>query len=479
MSREGGLSKKPARWLYAVMLAALAVFLFAAPVYADLSQRDYYSTGDDAAVDIYGANWYAQTFTTSEAYSISSVRLKIYRLGEPGTATVSIRETDDGGDPTGGDLCSGTINANTITTDTSGGWYEVEFSSNYDLEASTQYAVIVRAVAGDSSNYVGWRYDSTGTLADGNYEASTNGGMSWTANTSYDFMFSTWGDDVLEVISGKVFSGYLEDDDWLIVVHYLNEYPPYAGTESPGDYFDLQLLAGGNLTAQVKLPAWGNKPGSIYLSKAMADQLEWGSAYSIRMYGRFGSNPSVSLTLTSQMWSGSDLTVLDDWVLNTASLIGDYYDTAMTTYVDGNLEVLNAVGGTIFSVGIPRLGHIRPHLFEHPPMDIDYEADEFDREYEDSFVWDNLLGEQIVDDAGVVGAIFGLTGLQMLQVAFVGAWLTSTGVVAALAGTPAVLVTIPFLIIGVMTGLLPIAIFAIVSSLLILVMIWVFWLRGT
>ena len=89
------------------------------------------------------------------------------------------------------------------------------------------------------------------------------------------------------------------------------------------------------------------------------------------------------------------------------------------------------------------------------------------------------VGFQIVDDAGVIGAIFGVTGLQILQVAFVGAWVVSTGVVAALAGTVALLVSIPFLFIGVMTGLLPIAIFAIVASLLILVVIWVFWLRGT
>ena len=462
-----------------ILLGCLLVLSFAVPVYADIQQYDYYSTGDEDAVDIYGANWYAQTFTTSEAYSISSVRLKIYRLGEPGTGTVSIREADDGGDPAGGDLCSGTINANTITTGTGGGWYEIEFSSSYDLEASTQYAVVARAIAGDSSNYLAWRYDPTGSLDDGNYESSTDGGMSWTANINYDCMFSTWGSDVLDIISAKVFRGYLEDGDWLIVLHYLNEYPPYAGTESPGDYFDLQLLVGSNLTAQVKLPAWGNKPGAIYLSKAMADQLEWGSAYIIRMRGRFGTNPSVSLTLTSRMWSGSDLNVLDDWVLNTAELIADYYDTPMTTYVEGNLKVLNSVGGTTFSVGIPRLGNIRPHLFEHPPMDIDYEPGEFDREYEQSFVWQNLLGDRIVDDAGVVGAIFGVTALQMLQVMFVGTWVGASGVVAALAGTPALLVSIPFLIGGVVTGLLPIAIFAIISSLLILVMIWMFWLRGT
>jgi hypothetical protein len=179
------------------------------------------------------------------------------------------------------------------------------------------------------------------------------------------------------------------------------------------------------------------------------------------------------------MWSGSDLKVLDDWVLNTADLIGDFYDVTMTTYVEGDSRVLNRTGGTEFSRGIPRLGNIRPHLFEYPPMDIDYDEKEFTREYQDSFVWEALLGETIVDDAGFIGAIFGVTGLQILQVLFVGTWVVSSGIVAALAGSAALLVSLPFLVIGVVTGLLPIAVFAVVGSLLILVMIWIFWLRGT
>jgi hypothetical protein len=303
--------------------------------------------------------------------------------------------------------------------------------------------------------------------------------MSWSANATADFMFSTWGSEVMDIISAKVFRGYLEEDDWLFVIHYLNEYPPYYGTESPGDYFALQLLVGGTVTAQVRVPDWGNKPASIYLSAAQAATLEWGSAYVIRMYGGFTGTPSVSLTLTSRMWSGSELKILDDWVLNTADQMGDFYDVLLTTYVEGNQKVLNRTGATYFSMGIPRLGNVRPHLFEFPPMDIDYEEKEFTREYEDSFVWENLLGETIVDDAGLVGAIFGVSGLQLLQVLFVGTWIVSSGIVAALAGSAALLVSLPFLVIGVVTGLLPIAVFAVVGSLLILVMVWVFWLRST
>lgn len=298
-------------------------------------------------------------------------------------------------------------------------------------------------------------------------------------------MFSTWGDPVLVILGAKVFTGYLEAGDWLIVVMYGNEYPPYYGTESPTQCFDLQLVNEtidiSEVLAQVKLAQWGYKPGSIYLSKAMADQLVWGGnwTYQVRMELRYGDNPSVSYTLVPSAWSGSDLNVLDDLVLTAAESMATYYDTDMTTYVDGNTRVLNSVGGTFFSIGIPRLGHVRPHLFESPPLNIDHQDTEWTRDYEQSFVWEDILGEDVVDDAGVMAFPFGITGLQALQMAFFGTWVTLSVVVAAIAGSAALLISIPFLIIGIVTGLLPIAIFAIVAALLILVAIWIFWFRGT
>ena len=469
------------RWAFPVLWVVLC--LIPAPVSAD-SQYQSYATGDDSAVDIYGENWYAQSFTTNDAYYITSVRLKIYRVGNPGTLTVSIRAADVLGAPSGSDRTSGTINANTITTGTGGAWYEIEFSSQWPLQANTQYTIVVRAVAGDSSNYVCWRFDDgDATYANGTYVSSSNSGMGWATDTDSDFMFSTWGEVVMQILGAKVFRGYLEEGDWLVVVFYGNEYPPYYGTESPTDFFDLQLIEDSleviTVLAQVKLQQWGVKPGAIYLSKAMADQLEWGNTnYQVRMYGRFGDNPYVSLPLTAARWSGSDLKVLDDLVLNAAEVMAVYYDTAMTTFVQGT-QVLNSIGGTFFQVGIPRLGHVRPHLFEYPPMDIDYTPTQWTREYESSFHWQELLGPMIVADAQEVGAVFGLGGLDALRLAFFGLWIGISGVVAALAGSAALLVSIPFLIIGVVTGLLPIAAFAVVTALLVLVVIWIFWFRGT
>ena len=101
--------------------------------------KDYYNTGDDGTPTLIGGvYWESQTFTASSTYDIGSVKLKLYRIGTPGTLTVSIRATDGNGQPTGADLASGTTDGNTLTTNTSGEWREITFSSSYALTNETQ-----------------------------------------------------------------------------------------------------------------------------------------------------------------------------------------------------------------------------------------------------------------------------------------------------------------------------------------------------
>lgn len=150
-------------------------------------------TGDTVYESIYGATWRAQTFTTVNAHRIRYAKLKLYRYGYPGTVTVSIRAVDGEGHPTGGDLCSGTIDGNYFTADSSGRWYKFDFGTGYNLDAATKYAIVVRAVDGTSANCVRWRENSANPYATGNTEKSTTSGTSWTADTTSDLMFEEWG----------------------------------------------------------------------------------------------------------------------------------------------------------------------------------------------------------------------------------------------------------------------------------------------
>lgn len=170
---------------------------------------EYYNTGDNNYNPNYGnINWSAQTFTPATAHKITSVKLKLYRLGSPGTVTVGIRATS-GGHPTGGDLCVGTIDGNTLTTNTAGAWYEITLGAGYDLSASTKYAIVIRALGGDAENWVAWRmHYGSPTYSGGNGEFSSNGGSSWTSYASIDFMFEDWGEaGVAEKASSDTGSG--------------------------------------------------------------------------------------------------------------------------------------------------------------------------------------------------------------------------------------------------------------------------------
>jgi len=159
---------------------------------------EYYNTGDDRNVYARGEWIPGQTITVGTVsdnvdHTITKIKLKLSRSGSPGTVYVSIRATDESGLPTGPDLSSGSIDGNTLTTDESGEWYEIGMSE-YTLEASTKYAIIVRAPDGDSLNYVRIRVDgSDPTYEGGNLVASDDNGATWDQDVTKDMLFEIYG----------------------------------------------------------------------------------------------------------------------------------------------------------------------------------------------------------------------------------------------------------------------------------------------
>jgi len=159
------------------------------------SLYEYYNTGDDyTSTAIHSIFWWAQTFTVgAEPHTVTSVKLKLLRAGNPGTITVSIRASDGSGHPTGGDLTSGTTDGNTLPTGSPYEWREISLTE-YALQANTKYAIVVRALNGNSSNSLKWRADSSApAYIDGCCETSSDSGSSWTSYTGLDMMFEVWG----------------------------------------------------------------------------------------------------------------------------------------------------------------------------------------------------------------------------------------------------------------------------------------------
>lgn len=159
-----------------------------------------YITGDDVGHIIWRNGWYAQTFTVpttpTPGYNITSVKLKLHRVGaSPGTLTVGIRATTSN-KPTGSDLVTGTTNGNAITADTDGEWIEIAFATNPSLIAGTMYAIVCRGPAGAAAgNYIQWHGDqSSPSYLVGTLCVSGDSGNSWSITSGTDEMFEVWGE---------------------------------------------------------------------------------------------------------------------------------------------------------------------------------------------------------------------------------------------------------------------------------------------
>ncbi len=157
---------------------------------------DAYQTGDSDSKVLSSTYWRAQTFTTSVAYDVTDIQLKLWKGGSPGTVTVSLRATNFN-KPTGSDLQSSTgiTNGDTLPADEeSAEWRNFTLSVPVSLSSGVMYAIVIRSQNGTGGSYpLAWRSGSTG-YANGNYCFSSNSGIggSWTAGFAYDFMFRTY-----------------------------------------------------------------------------------------------------------------------------------------------------------------------------------------------------------------------------------------------------------------------------------------------
>lgn len=158
----------------------------------------------------YATAWWdhAQTWTPSNAYTMTKVKLLIYRVGSPGTVTLSITEVDGEGAPTGEDLDSVDINGDLLTDDPAGEWAEFD---GFELMVSpaAQKALVLRSRGGDPfDDQVHWRFSTPDP--DGGDPADYEGGQGYKSYTPFvdwdphsvyynwdpytvDFLFEIWG----------------------------------------------------------------------------------------------------------------------------------------------------------------------------------------------------------------------------------------------------------------------------------------------
>ena len=443
------------------------------------SLREYLNSGQDGnSCNVTGITWYSQQFTTTAlGHSVTSVRVYIKRYGNPGTVTLSLRHAT-AGLPTGLDLSSATYDGDSLLTS----YQMIEFDvDDVDLTGSTQYAVVLRALAGDSSNGIYWGIDSGGGLASAISSNSTDGGLTWNTEAPKDALFEIWGEEVLEINGGGVFSGYLEDDDILFVADVLNEYPPYYPIDDSAVYFDARIYDtdGTTIIASTPLIDWSRRGIGVYLSADAATPLTWGSEYYIKIIGSFDpTNVISSYQLTTADWYGDDLTYLDRWVIREAHLMEIYY-TATTgntiTFVTTRkgIEILNESGGVELDKGIVGLSYVRPDIFQTAVGLPVYNSTTWTDAFESTTTWDVEVGAGVAATMNSLGDIVGVDGKIVVQIG-----LLLLMVIVALVSRNfffGLIISLPIALWGVSLHVFPVAVAMAVGSVLVFVIMYKWW----
>lgn len=131
------------------------------------------------------------TFTATSDHTISSVIVKVYRIGTPGTVTCSIYATS-AGLPTGSPLVSQTYDGDALTTSSSGEDKEITFGTPLNLSSGVVYAIVQHC----PNDQLDWISNSTGGATNDGMVASNNTGASWMDFQPNIFWFEVYGDPI-------------------------------------------------------------------------------------------------------------------------------------------------------------------------------------------------------------------------------------------------------------------------------------------
>ena len=154
--------------------------------------QHYEETPDDSVL-VCEYYYRGQTFTVETSHTLTAVHIYAHKIDSPvEVVTIEIQPVDVDHKPTGEVLSSGTFNAADL--DLTDKWVEVAMSE-YDLEAGTEYVIVIKAPALSYAKRVEPRSrSSVPVYPDGFYVYTLNGGSSWSVSANESVLFQEWGD---------------------------------------------------------------------------------------------------------------------------------------------------------------------------------------------------------------------------------------------------------------------------------------------
>ena len=157
----------------------------------------YYDTDYHGNKLIYEPYRASQSFVTTGAYTLEYVTLGLYYYNAANTIYVEIYLADANHKPTGAALVSKILSSGVPASAPAGvaGYTQLVFDPTLDLDASTEYCIVLRGNTSYNYGHPRWQYGGTGEYSAGVGCSSTDSGANWTAQT-YDFGFECWGSPI-------------------------------------------------------------------------------------------------------------------------------------------------------------------------------------------------------------------------------------------------------------------------------------------
>jgi hypothetical protein len=128
--------------------------------------------------NIGGGLWKAQIFSPSINHMVNQIKLRLTKTGNPtGDVTVSIRDADINGLPSGRDLAIASIPCTSITESN---WYTFNLDKAVDLKAGTKYSILIQASGSDLTDNTIWYFVSrSNPYSPGCVTVSDTSGLTW------------------------------------------------------------------------------------------------------------------------------------------------------------------------------------------------------------------------------------------------------------------------------------------------------------
>ncbi len=164
---------------------------------------EYYNEGTAGGVGFYGDGRVGNAFTIgtvgpNEDFILSSLKLLMYRQGNPGLVLYAEIYACANGLPIGNVLSSGSLSRDNIKSGSPFEWHIIAMSP-CKLKASTKYVWLIYSTGGDINNryWIRAYFENLYPGGDAFY-----GDEGWTVDPSFDVLFEIWG--------GPITEGFLE-----------------------------------------------------------------------------------------------------------------------------------------------------------------------------------------------------------------------------------------------------------------------------